>query len=105
MERAVTLAAARLADDPEGLAGIDGRGNAVDRPHHPAGGEEMGLQMVDFEERRARLSAGRSGYRFGLFQEYPRHEPSEHGMLGPAKRETEETSWLIRAWGGAAASS
>jgi hypothetical protein len=63
MERAVTLAAARLADDPEGLAEMHDPGDAVDCPHHAAEGEEMGLEIVDLEQRRSR-PGGRSAARF-----------------------------------------
>jgi hypothetical protein len=52
MESAVTLLPhPDSPTDPQGFAGIDAPGDAVDRPHHPAGGEEMGLQIVDLEQR------------------------------------------------------
>src|SRR5207237_611381 len=49
-QRGDALAAARLADDRQGLARHHVERDAVDRAHHAVAGEEPGLQIGDFEE-------------------------------------------------------
>ena len=50
------LAAADLADDAEGLAGVDVKRYALDRAHHAVAGAEPGLQICDLAgSRRPRL--------------------------------------------------
>jgi hypothetical protein len=44
------LAAARLADDGDGLAFVDIIGNAVDRLHDPGGGSELGTKILNVEQ-------------------------------------------------------
>jgi hypothetical protein len=44
------LAAARLADDGDGLTFVDIIGNAVDRLHNPGGGFELGTKILDIEQ-------------------------------------------------------
>ena len=39
-----------LADDGEGLAGIDVEGQALDGAHHAVRRAEMGLQVLDLQE-------------------------------------------------------
>ena len=45
-QRADRLARAAFADDGDGLAGIDGVGDAVDRAHDSRTGAELGVQIV-----------------------------------------------------------
>src|SRR3977135_4209321 len=45
------LAAARFTDDGQRLAFFDMEGDAVDRAVDTLGGAEMGLQILDFEQR------------------------------------------------------
>jgi hypothetical protein len=45
------LAAARLADDAQRLAGADVERHAVDGTHDAVEGEELRLQVADFEDR------------------------------------------------------
>ena len=49
-QRADRLAGAAFADDGDGLARIDGPGNAVDRAHNSRAGAELGVQVADREE-------------------------------------------------------
>ena len=49
-QRADRLARPAFADDRNGLAGIDGIGDAVDRPHESGAGAELGVQIPDLEE-------------------------------------------------------
>ncbi len=68
-----TLAAARLADDADGLAGKDLEGDAVDRASDAVLVEEVGPEITDLEQRRDHTSltcaarcagrAGRAGHR------------------------------------------
>src|SRR5262249_40677864 len=53
-ERGDALAAARLADDRQRLAGPERKVDAVDRLHGAAAGAERGLQPLDGQQRRAR---------------------------------------------------
>ena len=49
-ERGHRLAAAGLADDPERLALLDREADAVDGAHDALAGEEVGAEVVDFEQ-------------------------------------------------------
>ena len=60
-ERGHALAAARLADDPERLAGRDIERDAVDRIDRAAFGPELDLQVVDVEEGLSSHGRGTSG--------------------------------------------
>ena len=51
-QRGDALAAARLADDAQRLAGVHRERHAVDRAHHAVAGVEGGLQVLDLEQRR-----------------------------------------------------
>src|SRR3954447_10164030 len=51
-EHADALAAAALADDPEGLPWIDRERDAVDGAHDPRTGIEVRLKVSDLEDRR-----------------------------------------------------
>jgi hypothetical protein len=55
------LAAARLADDADGLAAVDRQVDAVDRVQPAVVGLEVGLQALDLQQRhcRRRLCAAR----------------------------------------------
>ena len=71
-QRGDAFAAAALADHAQDLSGAHVVGDSVHRPHHPGGGEEMGLQIVDLEQRfclrRARI-CGRPRDRLQIIQE------------------------------------
>ena len=52
------LARAGLADDAERAAPLEGEAHAVDGAHRARLGEEVGLEVLDGEERRARVDVG-----------------------------------------------
>jgi len=52
-ERGHALAGARLADDAEHLAGVQGQADAVDRPERRGDAAERNAQVADVEERSA----------------------------------------------------
>ena len=54
-ERRYRLAGPGLADDGDHLAAVDGEADALDGAHDAPRGAELGVQVVDFEERRSRL--------------------------------------------------
>ena len=60
-ERGDALAAARLADDPERLAGGDVERDAVDGVDEPSLGAELDVQVVDDEERLSSHGLAASG--------------------------------------------
>src|SRR5215217_1772830 len=56
-QRRHRLAAARLADDAERLAGFEVERDAVDGAHDAVAGEEMGREVADLEEAHMRLAS------------------------------------------------
>ncbi len=60
-QRRQALAAARFAHQPQHLAALQREAHAVDRLHHAAAQEEMGVQVADFEDRIA--GKGRHSWR------------------------------------------